>query len=262
MCAFSSTKDTTATARSPRRSHIGALNTFETRTHPQTPSPLSSATHSITQITQHCPLLIVLLLNKMSLSLHTRSWIVFHSLHHPTRRGRQRHSQPSLSLSLISRTQHTQRVATLKSPLLLLSCAVSFLLPPSHSLLASSLIAKCVPSLSITLTHTRWFNTHTQHTHPGKYLQAGAPHSLGKSIASRIKKRARDPPPLLPFPHRISLDLRAARLREHRLPRREVAIRRRHLGDLARRPPIRPIRRRDQLLYHRAGREVARRERA
>ena len=188
MCVrFQAQKDTTATARSPRRSHIGALNTFETRTHPQTPSPLSSATHSITQITQHCPLLIVLLLNKMSLSLHTRSWIVFHSLHHPTRRGRQRHSQPSLSLSLISRTQHTQRVATLKSPLLLLSCAVSFLLPPSHSLLASSLIAKCVPSLSITLTHTRWFNTHTQHTHPRKYLQAGAPHSLGKSIASRIK---------------------------------------------------------------------------
>ena len=164
VCAFSSTKDTTATARSPRRSHIGALNTFETRTHPQTPSPLSSATHSITQITQHCPLLIVLLLNKMSLSLHTRSWIVFHSLHHPTRRGRQRHSQPSLSLSHLAHTAHTQRVATLKSPLLLLSCAVFFLLPPSHSLLASSLIAKCVPSLSITLTHTLVQHTHAAHT--------------------------------------------------------------------------------------------------
>ena len=187
MCAFSSTKDTTATARSPRRSHIGALNTFETRTHPQTPSPLSSATHSITQITQHCPLLIVLLLNKMSLSLHTRSWIVFHSLHHPTRRGRQRHSQPSLSLSHLAHTAHTKGCNTQITSTTLLSCAVSFLLPPSHSLLASSLIAKCVPSLSITLTHTRWFNTHTHHTHPGKYLQAGAPHSLGKSIASRIK---------------------------------------------------------------------------
>ena len=201
MCVrFQAQKDTTATARSPRRSHIGALNTFETRTHPllsfASPPPHTPSHKS----PKHCPLLIVLLLNKMSLSLHTRSWIVFHSLHHPTRRGRQRHSQPSLSLSHLAHTAHTQRVATLKSPLLLLSCAVSFLLPPSHSLLASSLIAKCVPSLSITLTHTRWFNTHTQHTHPRKYLQAGARHSLGKSIASRIKNAPAIPLLSFPFP--------------------------------------------------------------
>ena len=263
MCVrFQAQKDTTATARSPRRSHIGALNTFETRTHPQTPSPLSSATHSITQITQHCPLLIVLLLNKMSLSLHTRSWIVFHSLHHPTRRGRQRHSQPSLSLSHLAHTAHTKGCNTQITSTTPLLCR---LLPPASFTQPPGLFSHrqmCSFSLHHSHTHVGSTHTHTQHTHPRKYLQAGAPHSLGKSIASRIKKRARDPPPLLPFPHRISLDLRAARLREHRLPRREVAIRRRHLRNLARRPPIRPIRRRDQLLYHRAGREVARRERA
>ena len=262
IALFQAQKDTTATARSPRRSHIGALNTFETRTHPllsfASPPPHTPSHKS----PKHCPLLIVLLLNKMSLSLHTRSWIVFHSLHHPTRRGRQRHSQPSLSLSLISRTQHTQRVATLKSPLLLLSCAVSFLLPPSHSLLASSLIAKCVPSLSITLTHTLVQHTHAAHT-PRKISASRRATLPWEEHSLKDKKRARDPPSSPSFSVTVSpYYLRAARLREHRLPRREVAIRRRHLRNLARRPPIRPIRRGDQLLYHRAGREVARRERA
>ena len=182
VCAFSSTKDTTATARSPRRSHIGALNTFETRTHPQTPSPLSSATHSITQITQHCPLLIVLLLNKMSLSLHTRSWIVFHSLHHPTRRGRQRHSQLSLSLSLISRTQHTHK-GLQHSNHLYYSSLLCRLLPPASFTQPPGLFShRQMCSFSLHHSHTHVGSTHTRSTHTPENICKPARHTpLGRA---------------------------------------------------------------------------------
>ena len=116
-------------------------------------------------------------------------------------------SRHSLSLSSRAHSTHTQRVATLKSPLLLLSCAVSFLLPPSHSLLASSLIAKCVPSLSITLTHTRWFNTHTHtHTHTPRKISASRRATLPWEEHSLKDKKTRPRSPSSPFlRHRISL---------------------------------------------------------
>ena len=198
MCAFSSTKDTTATARSPRRSHIGALNTFETRTHPQTPSPLSSATHSITQITQHCPLLIVLLLNKMSLSLHTRSWIVFHSLHHPTRRGRQRHSQPSLSLSHLAHTAHTKGCNTQITSTTPLLCR---LLPPASFTQPPGLFSHrqmCSFSLHHSHTHVGSTHTHTQHTHTPRKISASRRATLPWEEHSLKDKKTRPRSPSSP----------------------------------------------------------------
>ena len=163
MCVrFQAQKDTTATARSPRRSHIGALNTFETRTHPlsfASPPPHTPSHKS----PKHCPLLIVLLLNKMSLSLSTRSWIVFHSLHHPTRRGRQRHSQPSLSLSHLAHTAHTKGCNTQITSTTPLLCR---LLPPASFTQPPGLFShRQMCSFSLHHSHTHVGSTHTRSTH-------------------------------------------------------------------------------------------------
>ena len=182
MCVrFQAQKDATATARSPRRSHIGALNTFETRTHPllsfaspppHTPSHKSPSTAlSLSSCSStKCP----------SLSTPGHGLCSIPSIIRRAEGDNATRSRHSLSLSSRAHSTHKglQHSNHLYYSSPVPSSSSCLLHTASWPLLSSPNVFLLSPSLS----HTHVGSTHTRSTHTPENICKPARHTpLGRA---------------------------------------------------------------------------------
>ena len=205
IALFQAQKDTTATARSPRRSHIGALNTFETRTHPLSFASFRHTLHHTNHPSTALSLSSCSSTKCPSLSTPGHGLCSIPSIIRRAEGDNATRSRHSLSLS--SRAHSTHKGLQHSNHLYYSSLLCRLPPPPASFTQPPGLFShRQMCSFSLHHSHTHVGSTHTRSTHTPQKISASGRATLPWEEHSLKDKKTRPRSPSSPFlRHRISL---------------------------------------------------------